>query len=62
MDTIYQVSLKENLLRRTIYLYTRDHNVFYLTYEDCVNEENVFEEFNREAYERAYRRYLAKNN
>jgi hypothetical protein len=62
MDTIYQVSLKENLLRRTIYLYTRDHNVFYLTYEDCVNEENVFEGFNREAYERAYKRYLAQNN
>jgi hypothetical protein len=62
MDTIYQVSLKENLLRRTIYLYTRDHNVFYLTYEDCVNQEKPFEDFNREAYERAYNRYLAQNN
>jgi hypothetical protein len=62
MDTIYQVSLKENLLRRTIYLYTRDHNVFYLTYEDCVNQEKPFEDFNREAYERAYNRYLSQNN
>jgi hypothetical protein len=62
MDTIYQVSLKDNFLRRTIYLYTRDHDVFYLTYEDCVNQEKPFEDFNRDAYERAYLRYLSLNN
>ena len=62
MDTIYEISLRDNFLHRTIYLYTRDHNIFYETYEDCVNQENVFEAFNREAYTRAYNRYLAKNN
>jgi len=62
MDTIYEVSLKDNFSRKIIYLYTKDHNVFYLSYEDCVNQENVFESFNREAYTRAYNRYLAENN
>jgi hypothetical protein len=62
MDTIYQISLKDNFLRKTIYLYTRDHEVFYQSYEDCVNQEKPFEAFNREAYERAYNRYLAQNN
>jgi hypothetical protein len=50
------------MLRKTMYLYTKDHNIFYRTYEDCVNKEKPFEDFNRDAYERAYLRYLSLNN
>jgi hypothetical protein len=62
MDKIYEISLRDNFLRKTIYLYTRDHDVFYISYEDCVNQEKPFEGFNREAYDRAYRRFLELNN
>jgi hypothetical protein len=62
MDAIYQVQLKDNQNRRTIYLYTKDHNTYYDSYEKCRDEVEPFEDFNKEAFVRAYIRYLAQNN